>query len=870
VNSITDSSDLSFESAGTNTVAAFLDDTGRLKVDASGGAGGTILNIGGALTNSGFLRVGNATLSAPDTVTAASLDNKGSIYLTGSSANQALLDVTAGSAGFGAAGTLSGYVRLVGDSAIEFTSGEITSLANRAHLGLNGTDAFIEDSKALGSNSALTGLASIGVGATFTLHDGAAVSTTGALANDGNVYLDRVGGNGGSSLTLAGALTNSGTLVIGNTKLSTSDKVTVASLDNKAGDRRQPPGSIDLTGSSANQALLDVTAGSAGFGTVGVLSGDVQLAGDSAIEFTSGEITSLANRAHLGLNGTDAFIEDSSALGSNSALTGLASIGGVLDLENKAAVSTTGALFNGGLIELDANAGDGGSSLTLAGALTNSGFLTIGNVTLSASDKVTAASLDNTGSINLTGYGANQALLDVTTGVAGFGTAGVLSGDVSLTGDSAIEFASGQITSLALSLDLNGNDAFIEDSTALGSNSALTGLALIGAGALLDLDNGAAVSTTGALANDGTLHLDTNTGNGGSSLTLAGGLTNSLNLFLGNSKLSASDEVTATSFDNTGQIDLVGSKQYQALLDVTAGSAGFGTAGVLSGYVTLSGDSAIEFASGQITSLVGHLILSGKSAFIEDNTDLGSNSALTGLASIAAGAFFGLEDGAAVSTTGPLANSGKLSLDQGGLGTGGATLSIAGGLTNGGTLDIGNGSRFYSASDSVTANSFVNSGTVGLTGGGANFAALNVSGATTNNGAISIATDTETLAGAVGGTGSISLSNANLQFDSSVSAGQTIKEKGANANALILEEAQSFAATISGFGTGDTIDATNFHAPPATTYSFLENSAMTGGTLTLTDTSLSLTANIHLTGHYSNSSFTLAHDSGTGTLVKFV
>jgi hypothetical protein len=52
---------------------------------------------------------------------------------------------------------------------------------------------------------------------------------------------------------------------------------------------------------------------------------------------------------------------------------------------------------------------------------------------------------------------------------------------------------------------------------------------LIGAGALLDLDNGAAVSTTGALANDGTLQIDANNSGGGStggsSLTLAGGLT---------------------------------------------------------------------------------------------------------------------------------------------------------------------------------------------------------------------------------------------------------------------------------------------------------------------------------------------------------
>ena len=117
----------------------------------------------------------------------------------------------------------------------------------------------------------------------FALHDGAAVSTTGALVNDGDVDLDTSAGDGGSSLTVAGALTNSGHLAIGNAKLSASDKVTAASLDNT--------GEIHLTGSSANQALLDVT-GSAGFGTAGVLSGNVDLSGDSAIEFASGQITS--------------------------------------------------------------------------------------------------------------------------------------------------------------------------------------------------------------------------------------------------------------------------------------------------------------------------------------------------------------------------------------------------------------------------------------------------------------------------------------------------------------------------------------------------------------------------------------------------
>ncbi len=641
----------------------------------------------------------------------------------------------------------------------------------------------------------------------------------------------------------------------------------MAALDNlnRAAHGGRVEGSISLNGSGANRALLDVT-GSAGFGAAGVLSGFVSLSGDSAIEFKSGQITRVASRAQLRLNGNDAFIEDSTALGSNSALTGLVSIGHKAEfvLENKATVSTTGALANDGAILLDSNAGDGGSSLTVTGTLTNSGSLHLGNATLSSPDTVTVASLDNTGSIVLTGSGANQALLDVT-GSAGFGAAGVLSGFVQLAGDSAIEFASGQISMIGADsqLFLDGNGAFVEDSTALGSNSALTGLASIGAGATLDLEESASLSTTGALVNDGFILLDLIGGAGGTILNIGGTLTNSDALDIGNATLSASDEVTAASLDNTGDIFLDGSSANQALLDVI-GSAGFGAAGVLSGHVQLAGDSAIEFASGQISTIAAGaaLSLTGNRAFIEDSTALGSNSALSGLASIGAGATFELENKAAVSATGSLVNDGDIHLDNGG---GGSTLSIGGTLTNTGTLEIGNDS-FFPISSSVTAKSFVNSGTVDLIGDGTNFAALNVSGATTNNGSISINADTEELAGKVSGAGSFSLRGATLRFDSSVSSGQTISEAGADA--LVLEQAQSFAATIGGFGIGDTIDATNFLGPPATTFNFVENSGGTGGTLTLHDASL--TANILMTGVYSNSNFTLAPDHGTGTLVKFV
>jgi hypothetical protein len=386
-----------------------------------------------------------------------------------------------------------------------------------------------------------------------------------------------------------------------------------------------------------------------------------------------------------------------------------------------------------------------------------------------------------------------------------------------------------------------------------------TSLLTIDSGATLNLDDGTALSVTDLLDNAGTWSLGA-----GDSATIGGTLTNSGHLSLGNSTLSAPDTVTAASLDNTGSIYLTGSSANQALLDVTGG-AGFVAAGILSGHVRLAGDSAIEFASGEITSLAANaqLHLYGSDAFMEDSKALGSNSALTGLASIGAGAILGLHNQASVSTTGSLVNDGTVRLDIVS-GDGGSSLTLTGALTNSGILRIGN--TTLSASDRVTAASLDNTGRINLTGAGTNLAALHVSGATTNKGSISITTDAEELAGAVRGKGRFSLSTADLLFDSSVSAGQRITETGADE--LILEQAQKFAATIIGFGTGDTIDAANFHAPPATTFDFVENSGGTGGTLTLHDGSL--IANIHLTGVYSNSDFTLAPDSGTGTLVKFV
>ena len=250
--------------------------------------------------------------------------------------------------------------------------------------------------------------------------------------------------------------------------------------------------------------------------------------------------------------------------------------------------------------------------MSIAGALTNSGSLNIGNFYVGGPDEVTAASLDNTGSISLkagaildvtgaltntgglsisqaasvctvgtlsnSGSISDNGTIDVTSGVAGFGTAGTVTGSVSDSFGN-VEFASGQISTIAAGSSLSLNSGFIEDSTALGSNSALTGLSDI-AGSLYLVS--APVSTTGAVANSGLISIGAQYSAPAGSLSIAGALTNTGRLDIGSGEASSS--VTAESFVNSGTVDL-----NAGTLDVSGTTANNGSISIAYAAVTLAG-----------------------------------------------------------------------------------------------------------------------------------------------------------------------------------------------------------------------------------------------------------------------------------------
>ena len=104
-------------------------------------------------------------------------------------------------------------------------------------------------------------------------------------------------------------------------------------------------------------------------------TGSVGISNDALLEFAGGQIGTIDGV--LGFYGADARIADAGTLATSSALTGLNTVAGYLQLQNGNSVGVAGnlAITGTGRIDLDPyflSGSSGGSSLTVGGTLTNS------------------------------------------------------------------------------------------------------------------------------------------------------------------------------------------------------------------------------------------------------------------------------------------------------------------------------------------------------------------------------------------------------------------------------------------------------------------------------------------------------------------
>jgi fibronectin-binding autotransporter adhesin len=337
----------------------------------------------------------------------------------------------------------------------------------------------------LDNTTGSTSVGSITVASTLNIKDpGATVAVTGSLTDNGSVSVDSTAFDpGGTTLAVGGILTvtnSGGGLAVGNYLQGASGGGGgTATLTIVTANSVTDTGTITIQSDQAlgSRAVLNV-ASAAGFGgQTGVLTGNVNIGsdglhagGDGLLEFATGQITTIASQASLYLYGTGSFIADAGSTTSNSALTGLANVNGSLTLQAGVDVSPTGALTIGsnGTVAVDnAFLGTAGSKLAVGGVsgalLTVNGSLSVGRSAMTGNATVTAGLLSNPGTISLNGADASDmGLLDIA-GSAGFGTANTLTGNVNMQGFSLLQFASGEITTIAQNATLESLiDSFAE------------------------------------------------------------------------------------------------------------------------------------------------------------------------------------------------------------------------------------------------------------------------------------------------------------------------------------------------------------------------------------------------------------------------
>jgi Ca2+-binding RTX toxin-like protein len=570
-NSIDNSGTLQFHDAGAgSTVVGEVINSGELLLDVEDGEGGSELTIGGAVTNSGTVSLGNDAPSGPTTLSAASFDNDGILSILGST-YQATVSLASTAGLCTVDGLLSGYVELIGNALLEFATGTIDTIEDGATLALVGAEARVNatDADPLENNSALTGLSDVG-GSLF-LANGATVATdTGVdLFNTGLIAIDAMPDEGGSSLSIGGTIYNDFLIGVGNADLSADTTLSAAAMDNSFG-------LLSIQGGTTYQATVTLASAAGLCAYDGLLDGAVELSGNALLEFATGSIETIEYDGSLWLDGALARVNaaDADPLVNNSALTGLTLNEGGFRLSNGASVTTTVDLENtdtGGIF-VDGFVDEGGSTLTIGGALYNEDTVFVGNGTLTGSATLSAASFDNDGVLSIYGGTTYQATvsLDSTAGLCTVD--GLLSGYVELVGNALLEFATGTIDTVDFdaTLRLDGAQARVNaaDADPLENNSALTGLTFNDG--TIELANGVSVTTSVDLFNTGDLSLDADDFEGGSTLAIGGALINAGTIVLGNENLSGSTVMSADGLVNRDScwIDLYGNGANEAHLAV--------------------------------------------------------------------------------------------------------------------------------------------------------------------------------------------------------------------------------------------------------------------------------------------------------------
>ena len=788
-------------------------------IDATGANALTINTAGNTVTNAGLIETtgaGGLTINSPISNTGTLLAHAGILSVIGPLTNVSGTTLTGGTYEADAGATLE----LPQNTSI---------VTDKAAIILNGTGSTIE---AFNTNTGLE----VAIDSTLTT-----VAATGALEL-----------LGGRSWTTQAAMSNVGLLQLGGGTFAAKG------LSNTG----TTIGFGSITAPLTNSGVLSVQAGkSLSLGVLTNLSGTAltggtYIVGAGATLQLAKNLTIVTLNATIDLAGVGATLQslNTGTSAQVSVESTLATIGstGVLEVLGGRGYTTTNAIANGGFLQLGGGVFSSGT-LNATAASTLSGFGTIASV-VSDAGKVTATG----GALAFKGVGDTFAGAiggtevdfaggsDALNSGASLGMATLgLSGGAAVTLGTGFTFGGVLIDGVGTTLSLGSNTLTLTGagSTIAGTVSGVAGSVLVFGGGSQTLNTGASLSAkTWSLSGGDTTAISTN-------LTYAGSFSE-----------AAGSSLSVTSSDTmvfTGDVTLAGTVNGAGTLSQSGGTDAINTGATLGvaswalksgaavgihenlsfgGVLSEDGASSITIGAGDTLTLSGTAAIAGTlGASGAVSLTAGATATIGGVVSFG-GAF---SQGAATTTvlSGDTFALATATFAAGAIVNGAGTLSLSNatvsGLTVGGTLtlsDLGvvdqTGSMTLGDSSNSAAkltigkgDTYKLDGDVGIARGKSASSVITVSGAliktagagvsivgikASDAGLIEVAAGTLDFTQALTGKGGLKIdAGATLQVDNTAAGTLNATFSGAGA-ILALSKAAKFAATISGFTTGQT------------------------------------------------------------------
>jgi hypothetical protein len=556
--------------AGTLSIVGSL-------TDNSGGAvtvaSGTTLTTSGSVTNSSGATI---TINGTFTETGTSaISNAGTITLSSGT----LQDTNAGAAAIGNSGTIN-------------SSG--TSVLTDGNGGITNTGTI----HVTGGTLTVTGALTDNSGGALTIDSGAILTTASALTNNSNATITVSGtlttasaltNNSGATITVGGTLTETGTAAISNAGTITLSNGTLQDTHGagQGGAAAISNTSTGIINSSGTSALSDSNAGISNSGLIHVTGGTLTVTG--ALTDNSGGALTIDSGAVLTMG---------SALTNNSGAT----------ITVNGALGTSGALTNnlGGQITLSGTLTETGTA-----AISNAGTITLSGGTLQDTHGAGAAAISNSGTINSTGTSTlsdsgggitNLGTIHVTGGTLTVAGALTDSGVITIDSLAALSTSGALTNNSGATITINGT--LSETGTVAISNAGTisigSGATLSTAGALTN-QSGGQITVSGTLTESGTAAV---TNSSGATITLSGGTLQDTH-GAGAAAISNSGTIntsgTSTLSDSTGGISNSGTLNITGgTLTVTGAVTDTGTISMSSG-ASLTDSSGITLSGGALS-----------------------------------------------------------------------------------------------------------------------------------------------------------------------------------------------------------------------------------------------------------------------------